>query len=1055
LLLVAAMPVTTAGAAGPEATTHDQSMRAARVEPAPDNLSNAELLSQDLTVWLYPENHSIAVEGSLRLRANFALSKLTLYLYETLDLLNITQDGQPLLYTRNIERLTIDLASPLAADATTNLSFYYNGTMWYTENGARQDCVGWEGAYLKGSTFWYLRHHASDWFDCRLKLCCPPNWTAVADGDLVAEEHTAEWANYTWVNDLPCLRPAFAAGNYSIASKAAWGINFSVYTYPEHTGLATGYLEEAVDIMATYEGWIGPYGRRSFKIVETAHETSTGYACSGFVMLWPGAFTKGVVDHGLIAHEMGHQWFPFATGYQGWAYAWLWEAFPEYLACLSEGYGPMPRLMKDYKAYVDVHGKPGLPSIYNSTWDTPYSYEIVYAKGAWVLRMLDGILQGWGFVPLLKEYIDTYRWGYGSVSGFIALAAKHSTTNLDAFWEQWLNTTMDLDVSLPAARQYENGTSFRLELEPVNLLEASNPVDIRIAYNDGNWEDWPKAWDGKVKRLVLDVPTSVEQVYLDPSGWLLDVDRNNQAAVPLQSGKMYELRPEPPSCPGNLIEGVEATITAPINNDGVYDARGVGVDLLVDGIPTASASVNISAYGRTQAGFAWRTERGQHKITVAVDVGDMFHEWNELDNNDSITIEVAPPPPRQDVWLGNLSFGDVLMEGQQYAINVTVRNAGEVPLGIINLDYYLDGSSFGYRVVPHLAVGDEASISLMWTATRGYHNISVWASPEGYIQEVDEENNVVNHSFFVRWQDKLQVNFTPQDPRTLEPVTFSVEGDAEEFHYLWGDDTASQWTAERVVVHTFLECGRHTVIVEGRVAGWVVADASIDMSVSNRPPEVAAYYDPASPLSLSTVIFTARTLDLDGTVVSVHWDFGDGANGTGNRAEHSYSRPGNYTVNCTARDDKRGENATSLRVTIGNRPPTIGWTGAPSGLVGEKLNFTANASDPDGNVTLCRWQFGDGSSANGPNVSHSYSKPGIYLVTVTVWDDSGSCGNLSGSVEVKGRKTAGPAQQPWMWVPVPIVITVVVAALFLLRRRGLARQHDDFFQPPPRDGQNP
>jgi hypothetical protein len=366
--LVAVLPVPLADSSAPAEDGGASTAAPARVQPPPDPLSSAELLSQDLTVWLYPENRSIAVEGSLKLRANVAMSRLTLYLYQTLDLVAIFQGTTQLSYTRDIERLTINLATALLANDTTILTFYYNGTMWYTENGARQDCVGWEGAYLKGSTFWYLRHHASDWFDCRLKICCPPNWTAVADGELESEEHTPEWANYTWVNDAPMLRPALAAGTYSVVSRTAGGTNLSVYTFPQHSAIAPAYLDEAQNVMTFLEGILGPYGRKSFKIVETAHQTMSGYACSGFVMLYPAAFSGGTVRYNLLAHEAGHEWFPFATGYQGWAYPWLWEAFPEYLSCLYEMqyHGVRTRLDYDYSEYLKVYSLADVRSIASS-----------------------------------------------------------------------------------------------------------------------------------------------------------------------------------------------------------------------------------------------------------------------------------------------------------------------------------------------------------------------------------------------------------------------------------------------------------------------------------------------------------------------------------------------------------------------------------------------------------------------------------------------------------------------------------------------------------------
>jgi hypothetical protein len=119
--------------------------------------------------------------------------------------------------------------------------------------------------------------------------------------------------------------------------------------------------------------------------------------------------------------------------------------------------------------------------------------------------------------------------------------------------------------------------------------------------------------------------------------------------------------------------------------------------------------------------------------------------------------------------------------------------------------------------------------------------------------------------------------------------------------------------------------------------------------------------------------------------------------------------------------------------------------------------FTANATDRDGRLTLCRWQFGDGSSAEGLNASHAYAKPGIYLVTVTAWDELGASRNVTGSVEVRARKTAAPGPPSMAWLSLPLVLAAACAAAawFLRSRQRMSKQRDDFFRPPPRSGQNP
>jgi hypothetical protein len=55
---------------------------------------------------------------------------------------------------------------------------------------------------------------------------------------------------------------------------------------------------------------------------------------------------------------------------------------------------------------------------------------------------------------------------------------------------------------------------------------------------------------------------------------------------------------------------------------------------------------------------------------------------------------------------------------------------------------------------------------------------------------------------------------------------------------------------------------------------------------------------------------------------------------------------------------------------------------ASSANAGETVTFTANATDPETPATTYQWDFGDGTSARGQQVSHAYTHAGNYLVTV-------------------------------------------------------------------------
>ncbi|HYF49202.1 MAG TPA: PKD domain-containing protein [Planctomycetota bacterium] len=94
---------------------------------------------------------------------------------------------------------------------------------------------------------------------------------------------------------------------------------------------------------------------------------------------------------------------------------------------------------------------------------------------------------------------------------------------------------------------------------------------------------------------------------------------------------------------------------------------------------------------------------------------------------------------------------------------------------------------------------------------------------------------------------------------------------------------------------------------------------------------------------------------------------------------------------------------TNVSVTRPNLPPVI--TSTPTATpnpatVGQSVSFSAAASDPNGDALTYAWNFGDGTSASGANVSHAYSAAGTYTASVTVSDPSGATDTASVTVNV-------------------------------------------------------
>jgi len=73
---------------------------------------------------------------------------------------------------------------------------------------------------------------------------------------------------------------------------------------------------------------------------------------------------------------------------------------------------------------------------------------------------------------------------------------------------------------------------------------------------------------------------------------------------------------------------------------------------------------------------------------------------------------------------------------------------------------------------------------------------------------------------------------------------------------------------------------------------------------------------------------------------------------------------------------------------------------------GTAASFDGSGSADNLGIASASWDFGDGSTSMGLTASHSYANPGLYMATLTVWDNSGNAATATRSVTV--RDTAAP-----------------------------------------------
>ncbi|MFQ5838042.1 MAG: PKD domain-containing protein, partial [Thermoplasmata archaeon] len=162
--------------------------------------------------------------------------------------------------------------------------------------------------------------------------------------------------------------------------------------------------------------------------------------------------------------------------------------------------------------------------------------------------------------------------------------------------------------------------------------------------------------------------------------------------------------------------------------------------------------------------------------------------------------------------------------------------------------------------------------------------------------------------------------------------------------------------------------------------------------------------------------------NMTGTVKDWKWDLdGDGkVDVTGGTVEWTFSEPGNFTVNLTVVDQGGQEsmNATMWVVAEDITPPAVEFSILDTEFneatsVVELKTYYFDASDTTDNLDDLEemtflWDFGDGNTTTGSNVSYVYENYGNYDVVLNVTDSAGNVGNATRNLVVEVDAKARP-----------------------------------------------
>ncbi len=220
--------------------------------------------------------------------------------------------------------------------------------------------------------------------------------------------------------------------------------------------------------------------------------------------------------------------------------------------------------------------------------------------------------------------------------------------------------------------------------------------------------------------------------------------------------------------------------------------------------------------------------------------------------------------------------------------------------------------------------------------------------------------------------------------------------------FLWNfGDGANTTTTKNVdtVRHAYLTPGTYTVTMQ----------AINNCSDTTTTETIVVYPTPRAQFTANTFNIcigdSVKFINQSDSATAYLWKFGDGLNSTLLNPSHTYTTAGSYVVTLVSyRNNLSGNVCTdSAKQTVTVSATQTGFF-TVSDSVSNCAPFTVTMVNRNKPSVSALWDFGDGITATGDSVVHTYQTAGIYLVKLTVKVPGGCTYINTKTINVLGPK---------------------------------------------------
>ncbi len=402
-----------------------------------------------------------------------------------LEILRITDgEDRELFYTRDRLRklLYVYFVAPVPQDVPTSIQVFYRGRMYpvspttdvIAQAGGNERILfqpRYETFFFSHAGSWYPGPAEEDYFLARLTLLIPPEYTCVANGELMAmgrredlddvvSIEKAGSAVYTFASSAPVKYMSFIVGKFGRLREREGQVPVTVLTSTEILNSRPALVDQAADILDFYGRTFGPYPYEKLAIVLRLWPDFGGHSPASFIVLnevpWMGEpgfrmprdnpVDLSSWEEYFVAHEIAHQWWGQGVSFDSYKDQWLSEGLAQFAAAsyLRHTYGPaaFASILKKFSRWTEKKAFRG-PIVMGSrlSYTDFEAYQaIVYDKAALVLFMLQDLLGRETFEAGLRSYFEKNRFRAARTGEFVKAMESAAGRDLTDFFRAWLSS---------------------------------------------------------------------------------------------------------------------------------------------------------------------------------------------------------------------------------------------------------------------------------------------------------------------------------------------------------------------------------------------------------------------------------------------------------------------------------------------------------------------------------------------------------------------------------------------------------------------------------------